>query len=107
MFSLIHVSSLSFLVSADDVVEHKHGEKSAEILRSSGFQNITFCTYNGYSLMTNGTVRISLVVSLTRFFIYIGLVITLSHRKCMMCVVGSLERWGSMDMVNNIIFLSS
>ncbi|XP_076940261.1 uncharacterized protein LOC143609382 isoform X1 [Bidens hawaiensis] len=32
---------------ADDVVEHKHGEKSAEILRSSGFQSITFCTYNG------------------------------------------------------------
>ncbi|KAK1408058.1 hypothetical protein QVD17_39689 [Tagetes erecta] len=31
----------------DDVVEHKHGEKTAEILRSSGFQNIMFYTYNG------------------------------------------------------------
>ncbi|KAL8256237.1 hypothetical protein R6Q59_031304, partial [Mikania micrantha] len=31
----------------DDVIELKHGERSAGILRSSGFQNITFCTYDG------------------------------------------------------------
>lgn len=32
---------------ADDVVLYKHGEKSAEVLRSSAFRNVTFKTYNG------------------------------------------------------------
>ncbi|KAJ6846874.1 acyl-protein thioesterase 2-like [Iris pallida] len=32
---------------ADDVVLYKHGEKSAEVLRASGFRNLTFKTYNG------------------------------------------------------------
>ncbi|KAM0043749.1 putative lysophospholipase [Helianthus debilis subsp. tardiflorus] len=43
-------ASLPVLVchgQVDDVAEHKLGENSAEILRSSGFQNITFCSYNG------------------------------------------------------------
>ncbi|XP_010249993.1 PREDICTED: acyl-protein thioesterase 2-like [Nelumbo nucifera] len=31
---------------ADDVVLYKHGEKSAEVLSSSGFRNLTFRTYN-------------------------------------------------------------
>ncbi|PKA64688.1 lysophospholipase II [Apostasia shenzhenica] len=31
---------------ADDVVLYPHGEKSAEVLRSSGFRNVTFKTYN-------------------------------------------------------------
>ncbi|PWA97083.1 alpha/Beta hydrolase fold protein [Artemisia annua] len=30
----------------DDVIEHKHGEKSAQTLHSAGF-NVTFRTYNG------------------------------------------------------------
>ncbi|MFS7962519.1 putative alpha/Beta hydrolase [Helianthus anomalus] len=34
-------------MNIDDVVEHKLGEKSAEILCSSGFQNMTFYSYNG------------------------------------------------------------
>lgn len=36
------------LVSGDDVVAYQHGEKSARILSSSGFQNLTFRTYEGY-----------------------------------------------------------
>lgn len=31
----------------DDVVLYKHGEKSAEVLKSNGFHNVTFKTYNG------------------------------------------------------------
>ncbi|KAL0921168.1 hypothetical protein M5K25_008215 [Dendrobium thyrsiflorum] len=31
----------------DDVVLYKHGEKSAEVLRSSAFRNVTFKSYNG------------------------------------------------------------
>lgn len=31
----------------DDVVLYKHGEKSAKVLKSTGFQNVTFKTYNG------------------------------------------------------------
>ncbi|OAY79440.1 Acyl-protein thioesterase 2, partial [Ananas comosus] len=31
---------------ADDVVLYKHGERSAEILRSVGFSNLTFKSYN-------------------------------------------------------------
>nr|KAJ0207754.1 hypothetical protein LSAT_V11C500239900 [Lactuca sativa] len=31
----------------DDMVDYKHGEKSAQTLRSTGFQNMTFRTYNG------------------------------------------------------------
>lgn len=34
-------------VSVDDMVDYKHGEKSAQTLRSTGFQNMTFRTYNG------------------------------------------------------------
>lgn len=36
------------LVSGDDVVEYKHGEKSARTLISAGFQNLAFRTYNGW-----------------------------------------------------------
>uniref|UniRef100_M1D7B7 Acyl-protein thioesterase n=1 Tax=Solanum tuberosum TaxID=4113 RepID=M1D7B7_SOLTU len=35
------------LVSGDDVVAYQHGEKSARILSSSGFQNLTLRTYEG------------------------------------------------------------
>ncbi|KAJ3670880.1 hypothetical protein LUZ60_008306 [Juncus effusus] len=31
----------------DEVVLYRHGERSAEILRSSGFSNLTFKSYNG------------------------------------------------------------
>ncbi|KAF8393255.1 hypothetical protein HHK36_021496 [Tetracentron sinense] len=31
----------------DDVVQYKHGERSAQVLSSTGFQNLTFRTYNG------------------------------------------------------------
>ncbi|XP_031487788.1 uncharacterized protein LOC116255852 [Nymphaea colorata] len=31
----------------DDVVHYKHGEKSAEVLTSSGFRSLTFKSYNG------------------------------------------------------------
>ncbi|XP_017702449.1 acyl-protein thioesterase 2-like isoform X1 [Phoenix dactylifera] len=43
-------ASLPLLVChgrGDDVVLYKHGERSAEVLRSSGFRNLTFKTYNG------------------------------------------------------------
>ncbi|XP_073116066.1 uncharacterized protein [Elaeis guineensis] len=43
-------ASLPLLVChgrGDDVVPYKHGERSAEVLRSSGFRNLTFKTYNG------------------------------------------------------------
>ncbi|GJZ16205.1 acyl-protein thioesterase 2-like protein [Tanacetum coccineum] len=42
-------SSLHILLchgQVDDVIEHKHGEKSAQTLHSAGF-NLTFRTYNG------------------------------------------------------------
>jgi hypothetical protein len=39
-----------FLVPGDDVVAYTHGEKSAQILRSTGFQNIIFRPYEGYLL---------------------------------------------------------
>ncbi|KAJ0960433.1 hypothetical protein J5N97_001741 [Dioscorea zingiberensis] len=32
---------------ADDVVPYKHGEKSAEVLRSAGYRNLCFRSYNG------------------------------------------------------------
>ncbi|KAG0485763.1 hypothetical protein HPP92_009613 [Vanilla planifolia] len=32
---------------ADDVVLYKHGDRSTEVLRSSGFRDVTFKTYNG------------------------------------------------------------
>ncbi|XP_042431163.1 acyl-protein thioesterase 1 homolog 1-like [Zingiber officinale] len=31
----------------DDVVQFKHGEKSAQVLKSTGFENATFKAYNG------------------------------------------------------------
>ncbi|XP_031118328.1 acyl-protein thioesterase 2-like [Ipomoea triloba] len=43
-------ASLPILIchgTGDDVVEYKHGEKSARTLVSAGFQNLTFRTYNG------------------------------------------------------------
>ncbi|XP_074574125.1 uncharacterized protein LOC141830620 [Curcuma longa] len=43
-------SSLPILLchgKGDDVVLYKHGEKSAEALKSSGFENLRFETYNG------------------------------------------------------------
>ncbi|XP_042394431.1 acyl-protein thioesterase 1 homolog 1-like isoform X1 [Zingiber officinale] len=43
-------SSLPILLchgKGDDVVPYKHGEKSAEALKSSGFENLRFETYNG------------------------------------------------------------
>ncbi|KAL0393969.1 UNVERIFIED_CONTAM: Acyl-protein thioesterase 1 [Sesamum latifolium] len=33
--------------SGDDVVAYKHGEKSARVLSSAGFQNLTFRSYDG------------------------------------------------------------
>ncbi|KAL3630035.1 hypothetical protein CASFOL_023019 [Castilleja foliolosa] len=33
--------------SGDDVVAYKHGEKSASVLSSTGFQNLTFRSYDG------------------------------------------------------------
>lgn len=38
-------------VTADDVVPYKHGEKSAEVLRSAGYRNLSFRSYNGYVYM--------------------------------------------------------
>ncbi|KAL5698113.1 lysophospholipase [Ranunculus cassubicifolius] len=32
----------------DDVVLHKHGENSAELMKSTGFQNLIFKSYSGY-----------------------------------------------------------
>ena len=37
-----------FFVAGDDVVAHKHGEKSAQTLSAAGFRNLMFRTYNGY-----------------------------------------------------------
>lgn len=34
------------IVSVDDVVEYKLGEKSAQTMYSAGFQSVTFRTYN-------------------------------------------------------------
>lgn len=36
------------LFAADEVVTYRNGERSAEILRSSGFQYTYFKPYNGY-----------------------------------------------------------
>ncbi|XP_042381086.1 acyl-protein thioesterase 2-like isoform X1 [Zingiber officinale] len=43
-------SSLPILLchgKGDDVVQFKHGEKSAQVLKSTGFENATFKAYNG------------------------------------------------------------
>ncbi|RWV99115.1 hypothetical protein BHE74_00021755 [Ensete ventricosum] len=40
---------LCFLVAGDGVVPYSHGERSAEVLRMSGFRNLTFKTFNGYA----------------------------------------------------------
>ncbi|XP_065028784.1 uncharacterized protein LOC135584569 [Musa acuminata AAA Group] len=43
-------SSLPILLchgKGDDVVLYKHGEKSSQVLKSVGFENVTFKTYNG------------------------------------------------------------
>lgn len=37
-----------FILSADDVVPFKFGEKSAACLGSAGFKDVTFKAYNGY-----------------------------------------------------------
>ena len=42
-----------FLAAGDDVVEYKHGERSAHALNSVGFRNLTFRTYNGYLIGSN------------------------------------------------------
>ena len=36
-------------LAADEVVTYRNGERSAEILRSSGFAYLSFKPYNGYS----------------------------------------------------------
>ncbi|KAI3729869.1 hypothetical protein L6452_18540 [Arctium lappa] len=36
----------SLMWTVDDVVEYKHGEKSAQTLHSAGFQNLVFHNYN-------------------------------------------------------------
>ncbi|KAF6164539.1 hypothetical protein GIB67_025365 [Kingdonia uniflora] len=43
-------SSLPILLchgKGDDVVQYNHGEKSAQVLSSTGFRNLTFKSYNG------------------------------------------------------------
>ncbi|KAL7150701.1 hypothetical protein ABFS83_05G131600 [Erythranthe nasuta] len=48
--TVTRASSLPILLchgSGDDVVAYKHGEKSARILHSAGFQNLTFRSYDG------------------------------------------------------------
>ncbi|KAH7574154.1 hypothetical protein ACOSP7_008184 [Xanthoceras sorbifolium] len=45
-----HAASLPILLChglGDDVVAYKHGERSAQVLSSVGFRNLTFRTYNG------------------------------------------------------------
>ncbi|KAJ4707927.1 acyl-protein thioesterase 2-like [Melia azedarach] len=45
-----HTASLPILLchgSGDDVIAYKHGERSAQVLNSVGFRNLTFRTYNG------------------------------------------------------------
>lgn len=53
-------SSIPFFVSADEVVAYEHGEKAVQALTSIGFQNITFRSYEGYTLskhlLNNGTL---------------------------------------------------
>ena len=46
----------NFLVAGDDVVAHKHGEKSAQALSSAGFRNLTFRSYNGYIYLPLGII---------------------------------------------------
>lgn len=36
-----------FILSVDDVVPYKFGEKSSKCLSSTGFQDVTFKAYNG------------------------------------------------------------
>ncbi|KAL3650899.1 hypothetical protein CASFOL_007302 [Castilleja foliolosa] len=48
--AVIRAASLPILLchgSGDDVVAYKHGEKSASVLSSTGFQNLTFRSYDG------------------------------------------------------------
>lgn len=46
------------LVTGDDVVAYKHGEKSAHTLSSAGFRNLTFKAYNGYvSILVSSASR--------------------------------------------------
>lgn len=45
---LFYCSNVSLYWAGDEVVRYKNGERSTEILRSSGFSNLTFKTYSGY-----------------------------------------------------------
>ncbi|RRT77861.1 hypothetical protein B296_00012172 [Ensete ventricosum] len=41
--------SATCFTHGDGVVPYSHGERSAEVLRMSGFRNLTFKTFNGYA----------------------------------------------------------
>lgn len=101
-----------FLLAGDDVVIFKHGEKSAEVLTSTGFKNLAFKTYSGYpiqsiSLMlhfiskcsSQPTFSSSNQFKLTDFCA--GLGTTQSPKKWMMSANGSLQNWSLMGLLLN------
>lgn len=46
--ALLNGDVFHFIAAGDDVVAYEHGKRSAQILSSAGFQNLTFRTYDGY-----------------------------------------------------------
>lgn len=94
--SVIYFSTLFFFFAGDEDVLYKHGEKSAEILRSSGFRNLTFKAYNG--CVTNLVIdsfkfdEIKLFYS-KNIWNHAGLATILSHKRWMMFASGSLPGW--------------
>ena len=45
------------LLTGDEVVPHKHGEKSYHALNLAGFRNLSFKTYEGYHLRNFISIR--------------------------------------------------
>lgn len=51
------------MITGDDVVPYKFGEKSSRVLVSTGFQDATFKAYNGYvSCFNSVTYRSQLLI---------------------------------------------
>lgn len=88
------------LVSGDDVVAYQHGEKSARILSSSGFQNLTFRNYQGYLYISGFVLFLHRKVHIfAKIFLQVfilpstGLVTTQFLKRLMKFVAGWLQIW--------------
>lgn len=82
------IKQFSWLISGDDVVVHKIGEKSSQVLKSNGFQDVTFKSYTGYEVRKSSKTSRFLSVLITnenkcKYF--------LNHAG--LATIRSLKRW--------------